>query len=177
MNHHTYTAFSELRVFIPLESEPSRKPEVSATGFGLTPSMADADRCDFAQQPRTGPSSKAHKKPKRATGRGYRTGRWRLNLWRQIECSPRCSQFASLAAYTIMSATAVIVAAVLNPIDMAMTTHADDAGWDTSMLLPHWQLLWLGINGATILGVALVGFSVAQDVVLFRKPRSSTVGL
>ena len=90
---------------------------------------------------------------------------------------PRVLSICSLAAATIMAATALIVAAVWNPIDEAMITRADDAGWDTSMLLPHWQLLWLGINGAMILSVVLLGFSVAQVVVLFRKPRSSTVGL
>ena len=90
---------------------------------------------------------------------------------------PKVLSICSLAAATIMAATALIVAAVWNPIDEAMITRADDAGWDTSMLLPHWQLLWLGINGAMILSVVLVGFSVAQVVVLFRKPRSSTVGL
>jgi|GEM_PF-5552361 len=90
---------------------------------------------------------------------------------------PKVLSICSLAAATIMAATALIVAAMWNPIDEAMITRADDAGWDTSMLLPHWQLLWLGINGAMILSVVLVGFSLAQVVVLFRKPRSSTVGL
>ena len=90
---------------------------------------------------------------------------------------PKVLSICSLTAATIMAATALIVAALWNPIDEAMITRADDAGWDTSMLLSHWQLLWLGINGAMILSVVLVGFSVAQVVVLFQKPRLSTVSL
>ena len=83
----------------------------------------------------------------------------------------------SLAASAIMAVVAVIVAAVWNPIDKAMITRADDAGWDTGLLFPHWQLLWLGINGTTILSVVLVGVNLAQVLVVFRKPRPSTADL
>ena len=90
---------------------------------------------------------------------------------------PKVLSICSLVASAIMVVVAVIVAAVWNPIDEAMITRADDAGWDTGLLFPHWQLLWVGINGATILSVVLVGFNIAQVVVVFRKPRSSTVNL
>ena len=71
----------------------------------------------------------------------------------------------------LRTVTSTLVAVWWEPIDTRFLTAADDAGWDTSLLLPHQNLLSLGIRGAVLLSVAL---SVVTFLGL-RRSRRTTV--
>ena len=76
---------------------------------------------------------------------------------------------AVVALAMLMTATGTLVAVWWDPIDARFIGAADDAGWDQSLLLPHQELIWLGINGAVLLSVVLV---VVTFIALRRSRRS-----
>ena len=76
---------------------------------------------------------------------------------------------AVVALAMLMTATSTLVAVWWDPIDARFIGAADDAGWDQSLLLPHQELIWLGINGAVLLSVVLV---VVTFIALRRSRRS-----
>ena len=63
--------------------------------------------------------------------------------------------FAAFVLALLLTVTSTLVAFWWEPIDTRFIEAADDAGWDTSLLLPHQDLLSLGIKGAVLLSVAL----------------------
>lgn len=78
-----------------------------------------------------------------------------------------------LAAFVLallLTGTSTLVAVWWEPIDARFIEAADDAGWDTSLLLPHQDLLSLGIRGAVLLSVAL---SVVTFLALLRSRRTA----
>lgn len=72
----------------------------------------------------------------------------------------------------LLVALTVITAVTWLPINDAAITRADDAGWDQSMLLPHWMLLWLSVVGAVIVSAALLAINLVICVAAFRAPRA-----
>lgn len=77
---------------------------------------------------------------------------------------------AALLLALLLTATSTLTAVWWDPIDARTVAAADDAGWDTSLLLPHQQALWLAINGAVLLSVALA-VTTFVAVLRSRRPR------
>jgi len=78
-----------------------------------------------------------------------------------------------LAAFLLallLTATSTLVAVWWDPIDTRFIEAADDAGWDTNLLLPHQELLSLGIKGAVLLSLVL---SVVTFVSVLRSRSSA----
>ncbi|HEY8913289.1 hypothetical protein [Lacisediminihabitans sp.] len=78
---------------------------------------------------------------------------------------------SGLAVSLLLASITVIIAAVWLPIDDAMIGRADDAGWDETMLFPHWEVLWLSIVGAVIVSFVLLAINLVICVIAFRGSR------
>ena len=68
---------------------------------------------------------------------------------------PTASSVATFVLSLLTSAAALTVAVLWSPIDAEFVTRADEAGWDTSLLLPHQELLTLASYGAVVLSLTL----------------------
>jgi len=67
---------------------------------------------------------------------------------------------APLAAATFVLALLTTGATLLTatwwaPIDAGFIARADEAGWDTNLLLPHQEELWLALAAAVALSIGL----------------------
>ena len=63
--------------------------------------------------------------------------------------------FAAFLLALVLTVTSTLVELCWEPIDTRFIEAADDAAWNTNLLLPHQDLISLGIKGAVLLSVVL----------------------
>jgi len=88
--------------------------------------------------------------------------------------------FAAAIGAVVAACVAGVAAVTFDRLDSQLIDKADAAGWNTSLLLPHENLLWVTINGAFGLLVLVALCSIAALVTLAlrtRRSRKSAAGI